>query len=662
MSDFTTVIFPGLGWSFNVPSVLAEFNLFGAPVTIKFYGAIIAFGFLLAVLFGGRMAYKWKMNLDKMLDVLIYGTFGGIIGARLYYVFFSDWDKYKSDPISIFKIWEGGLAIYGGLIGALIAAYIVCKIRKLNFYNLLDLCGMSFLIGQGIGRWGNFTNQEAFGTNTNLPWGMFSEKTQYYLNSPSIQQFLAEHNLSVDPSAPVHPTFLYESLWCLIGFLLLFVICKKFRKFSGQIILCYGVWYGIGRTIFEGLRTDSLYFFNVQIFGYHIRTSQVLSIALVIFSATLLIIKLIKYTKNPQPIEGVDYFPKEDIMTKIKSKKFGTTPDGKTVEIYTIKNKMGSKAEIITYGATLHSLSVPDRNLSFADVLIGFDDLEGHMTRSDYQGQTVGRYANRIADGKFSINGEEYNVTKNEKDITTLHGGGEFSHAIWDAEPINDTTLKLTYESPDGTDGFPGNVKATVFYTLTEENELYIDYEATTDKDTIINLTNHAYFNLNGFDGEPITNHIMKLNADYFTPTDENSIPTGELRAVEGTPFDFREFKSIGKEIHADYDQLTMCKGYDHNFCLNKRDVEKEPIAVVKEESSGRVMSVYTDLPGVQLYTGNFLDNVKGKNGTLMNQHSGFCLETQYYPNTPNMPDFPSCLLKAGQTWKSTTVYKFTVE
>ena len=662
MSDFTLVKFPGLGWEFNVPSVLTQFTLFGHEFTIKFYGAIIAFGFLLAVLLGGRLAYKWKMNLDKLLDVLIYGTFGGIIGARAYYVIFDGWDKYKDNLIDIIKIWEGGIAIYGGIIGALIAGFIVCKIRKVNFYNLLDLCSMGFLIGQGIGRWGNFTNQEAFGCNTKLPWGMTSDKVVSYLQSPSIQTFLSDHKMTVDPYAPVHPTFLYESLWCLIGFVLIYIIYKKARKFSGQLFLIYGIWYGIGRTVFEGLRTDSLYFFNMHIGDYYIRTSQVLSIAVVIIFAVILIAKLHKYKLNPQPIEGIDYFNDEDITTKIKYKKFGKTSKGEEVRIYTLKNKFGTKAEILTYGATLHSLSVADRNLKFKDVLIGFDDIEGHENRSDYQGQVVGRYANRIANGKFSINGEEYDVTKNENDITCLHGGGEFSHAVWKAAPISDTTLKLTYESADGTEGFPGNVKATVFYTLTEDSCLFIDYEVTTDRDTIINMTNHAYFNLGGYDAKPVTDHELQINADYFTPTDENSIPTGELRSVEGTPFDFRKLKEIGKDINADYDQLVMCRGYDHNFCLNDRNVERDAAIVVKHPQSGRVMTVYTDLPGVQLYTGNFLDNVPGKKGTYMNKHSGFCLETQYYPDTPNKPDFPSCLLKAGETWKSTTAFKFTVE
>ncbi|MEE1012021.1 MAG: prolipoprotein diacylglyceryl transferase [Acutalibacteraceae bacterium] len=308
MSDFTTVIFNKLGENpieFEVPSILAEFSLFGNPITIKFYGAIIAFGFLLAVLFGGRMAYKWKMSLDKMIDVLIYGTIAGIIGARLYYVF-SKWDYYGEHPGEIIKIWEGGLAIYGGIIGGVIAAFIVCKVRKMNFWNLFDIAGMSLLIGQGIGRWGNFTNQEAFGTNTTLPWGMWSQKVHDDIVLNAAEH--AEKGFTVNADLPVHPTFLYESLWCLLGVLVLYIICQKARKFSGQVALCYGIWYGLERTIVEGLRTDSLY-----IAGTTIRTSQALSMAIVVVCATLLVALLIKYKKNPKPIDGVDFYLEEEL-------------------------------------------------------------------------------------------------------------------------------------------------------------------------------------------------------------------------------------------------------------------------------------------------------------------------------------------------------------
>ncbi len=294
--DAVDVTFAGIDKTFTVSSVFCEFSLGGHEFSVKWYGVIIAFGFTLAVLFGGRMAYKWKMDLNKMIDILIYGTLGGIVGARLYYCIFK-WDYYSGHLIEIFKIWNGGLAIYGGLIGGAIAAFITAKIIKLNFLNLLDLAGMSFLIGQGIGRWGNYANQEAFGGNTNGSVGMMSSKvTEYIIRNQAELP-------GVDPYAPVHPTFFYESVWCILGFFLLFLICKKFRKFSGQIFLCYGIWYGIGRMIIEGMRTDSLY-----IGGTGIRVSQLLSFVLVAVCAVLNIIFIIKYTKNPKPIEGVDYY------------------------------------------------------------------------------------------------------------------------------------------------------------------------------------------------------------------------------------------------------------------------------------------------------------------------------------------------------------------
>ncbi|GEM_PF-75671 len=319
MTDTMTVVyFKGITRGFSVPSVLTDFSLFGIPLHVQWYGVIIAFGFLLAVLFGGRIAYKWKINLDKMLDVLIYGTIFGILGARLYYVIFQ-WENYAGNIASIFKIWEGGLAIYGGLIGGLLAAYVTCKVRKLNFRNLLDMSAMSFLIGQGIGRWGNFTNQEAFGTNTNLPWGMWSEKTAEYINSNQAE-FL-KRGITVEAGtylnkAYVHPTFLYESLWCLLGFAVLYIICRKFRRFSGQIMLCYGVWYGAGRAVFEGLRTDSLYLGNTGL-----RASQILSAALALACLAALIILMRKYKKHPQPIEGVDFFPEEEVKADKKAGK-----------------------------------------------------------------------------------------------------------------------------------------------------------------------------------------------------------------------------------------------------------------------------------------------------------------------------------------------------
>ncbi len=313
MSDYTVVYFKGIERGFSIPSTLADFSIFGIDINIKFYGAIIAFGFLLAVLFGGRMAYKWKMSLDKMVDVLIYGTLTGIVGARLYYVF-SKWDYYGEHLSEIPQIWNGGLAIYGGIIGGVLAAFVVCKVRKMNFWNLFDIASMSLLIGQGIGRWGNFTNQEAFGINTEMPWGMWSEKIK---NDIIANQALhAEKGFYVDPEKFVHPTFLYESLWCLLGVLILYIICRKARKFSGQIALCYGIWYGVERMVVEGLRTDSLY-----IAGTTIRVSQALSAAIAIVCAVLLVVLLIKFIKNPKPIDGVDFFLEEELKKEAEAAK-----------------------------------------------------------------------------------------------------------------------------------------------------------------------------------------------------------------------------------------------------------------------------------------------------------------------------------------------------
>ncbi len=326
MSDTTLVTFKGFAEpiSFNVSSVAAEFSIFGLDLTIHWYGAIIAFGFVLAVLLGGRIAYTWKMSIEKMLDVLIYGTVCGIVGARLYYVF-SEWDYYSKHIADIPKIWEGGMAIYGGIIGGIAAAFVVCKVRKLNFYNLLDLAGMSLLLAQGIGRWGNFTNQEAFGINTDMPWGMTSAKVQNYIIEH--QEEFAAKGFSVSPDEYVHPTFLYESIWCLAGFVLLYVICKKARKFSGQVFLCYGIWYGAERMIVEGLRTDSLYVGSTQI-----RVSQLLSAVLVLVCAALLVALLIKYTKNPKPIDGVDYFWELELKKEKEAKAAATVSAAAGVE------------------------------------------------------------------------------------------------------------------------------------------------------------------------------------------------------------------------------------------------------------------------------------------------------------------------------------------
>lgn len=337
---------------------------------------------------------------------------------------------------------------------------------------------------------------------------------------------------------------------------------------------------------------------------------------------------------------------------------FGTTKNGETVDVYTLRNSNETAVDIITYGATVNSIYVADKNGVFADVLSGFDTIEGHENFSDYQGMTVGRYANRIAGGKFSIDGVEYNVEKNEKGITCLHGGAELSTAIWKALIVDDNSIEMSYTSPDGAMGFPGKVDFKVTFTLHEDNALKIEYFAVSDKKTVINMTNHAYFNLAG-KGD-ILGHELMINADAYTPIDADSIPTGEIRPVEGTAFDFREFKAIGKDIGADDEQLVLARGYDHNFCLNEGD---GPAAAAYDPESGRMLEVFTDLCGVQLYTGNFLDGTnEGKKGEKLIQHAGFCLETQFYPNTPNVPEFPQCTVDAGEKFKTCTVFRFSVK
>lgn len=337
---------------------------------------------------------------------------------------------------------------------------------------------------------------------------------------------------------------------------------------------------------------------------------------------------------------------------------FGETSDGRRVDIYELKNSNETAVDIITYGATVNNIYTKDRNGELGDILIGFDDIEGNEKLSDNQGVTVGRYANRIANGEFTIDGVKYEVFKNEKGITCLHGGDELSKAVWNAIIVDDNCLEMSYTSPDGAKGFPGKVEFRVTFTLYENDALKIDYYAVSDKKTVINMTNHAYFNLSG--KEDVLGTELMINADSFTPTDERSIPTGEIRAVEGTAFDFRTPKPIGRDIGEDDEQLIMCRGYDHNFCLNDGD---GPAAAAYDPESGRTLEVYTDLLGIQLYTGNFLDGtVNGKGGKPMKKHAGFCLETQFYPNTPNMPEWPQCTFGAGEKFTSTTVFKFSVK
>ncbi len=334
----------------------------------------------------------------------------------------------------------------------------------------------------------------------------------------------------------------------------------------------------------------------------------------------------------------------------------------KEVYAFIIENKNGLKAQLIEKGATLDKLFIKDKNGNLIDILIGFDTLEDHLTQGDYQGVIVGQYANRIKDGKFSIDGTEYNVTLNEKGITSLHGGAEYSSAHWCGEILGENSVKFTYQSSDGREGFPGNVNVEVIYTFNDNDELILEYKAISDKKTVINLTNHAFFNLNGFDSGNVLDHVLTINADRYTPIDEISIPTGELPEVYGTPFDFTEPKAIGRDIGADHIQLKNGNGYDHNFCIKNYDGTLKFAASAIGDKSGIKMEVKTDLPGIQLYTGNFLDgSLVGKGGLPVNFRTAFCYETQVFPDSPNHPEWCKCVFDAGEEYKTTTVFSFSV-
>jgi aldose 1-epimerase len=348
----------------------------------------------------------------------------------------------------------------------------------------------------------------------------------------------------------------------------------------------------------------------------------------------------------------------------VEKEPFGITSDGVDVDLYTLRNSLGMQARIITYGGVVVSLDVPDRNGNFADVVLGCESMPDYEKYSRYFGALIGRYANRIAKGRFSLDGKEHTLATNNGE-NHLHGGIKgFDKVIWVGRSFEDGSgshLELKYFSPDGEEGYPGNLSVTVIYTLTDDNELKIEYTATTDQDTIINLTNHSYFNLAGAGNGDVLEHELMLNADKFTPTDASAIPTGELRDVDGTPFDFRSPTTIGSRIGADVEQIVFGHGYDHNFVLNKPDDALFHAATVYESTTGRVMDVYTTQPGIQFYSGNYLDgSAHGKNGKNYERRSAFCLETQHFPDSPNKPQFPSTVLEAGQQYSQTTIYKFS--
>ncbi|HWS99625.1 MAG TPA: aldose epimerase family protein [Pyrinomonadaceae bacterium] len=347
----------------------------------------------------------------------------------------------------------------------------------------------------------------------------------------------------------------------------------------------------------------------------------------------------------------------------VKQEPYGTA-DGKQVSIYTLTNRKGAEARITNYGGIVVSLRVPDRKGQMDDVVLGFDTLDEYVAGNPpYFGAIIGRYANRIAKGRFTLNGAEYKLATNN-DPNHLHGGVKgFDKVVWDARPLKTrggAALELTYLSRDGEEGYPGNLRARVVYTLTDTNDLRVDYTATTDKDTVVTMTHHGYFNLKGQGNGDILDHQLTLNASRFTPIDPTSIPTGELRAVRGTPFDFTKRTAIGARIDQDDEQIKNGSGYDHNYVIDGRNGVLRRAAEAYEATTGRVMEVWTTEPGVQLYTGNFLTGLKGKDGKTYARRTGFCLETQHFPDSPNHPNFPTTVLRRGGRLRSTTIYKFS--
>ncbi|HYV73599.1 MAG TPA: aldose epimerase family protein [Candidatus Binatia bacterium] len=343
------------------------------------------------------------------------------------------------------------------------------------------------------------------------------------------------------------------------------------------------------------------------------------------------------------------------------SKQAAGTADGQPVDLYTLQDGKIT-VKILTYGGIVQSIEAPDRNGKTANIVLGFDGLDGYVQTGNkpYMGAIIGRYANRIAGGTFQLNGKTYHVPKNDGD-NALHGGlNGFNKKVWTSTET-ENGVELKYVSKDGEEGFPGNLTTTVRYTL-KGNELRIDYTATTDADTVLNLTNHSYFNLKGQGNGDILGHAMKINAHRYTPVDKNLIPTGELAPVAGTPFDFLEPTAIGARIDADNEQLKLARGYDQNWVLEGDGKKVIVAAEAYEPTTGRVLEVLTDQPGIQFYTGNFLDgSVTGTDGKVYKKRYAFCLETQHYPDSPNHPKFPTTELKPGQTFRSTTVYRFSV-
>lgn len=347
---------------------------------------------------------------------------------------------------------------------------------------------------------------------------------------------------------------------------------------------------------------------------------------------------------------------------RVKPEGFLKIVDGKQVQLYKLFNKNGFEAYITNYGGFVVSLLIPDKHNNLVDVVLGYDDLDGYINAPEkYLGSVIGRYGNRIGKGQFNLSGHEYHLAVNNGP-NHLHGGLEgFNRKVWDVLSVSESEIVLGYTSHDGEEGYPGTLKVVMTYTLTESGELKIDYIADTDKTTVVALTNHAFFNLSGA-GEPtITDHDLQINAEFYTPTDETLIPTGEILRVEGTPLDFKTTHTIGERINADFEALTFGKGYDHNFVLSKKyPGELSYTATAVSPVTGIKLEVYTTEPGVQLYTGNWLSGFEGKNNKKYGERSAFCLETQHFPDSPNHAHFPSCVLNPGEKYRQTCIYKFS--
>ena len=378
---------------------------------------------------------------------------------------------------------------------------------------------------------------------------------------------------------------------------------------------------------------------------------------LTILAATLSSLAFLAGCSTTQPSAG------SSSSGQITEEPFGQTKDGTPVTLYTLHNAKGAEARICNYGGLLISLKVPDRYGQMGDVVLGYDNLGGYLNETPYFGALVGRYGNRIAKGKFTLDGHEYSLATNNGP-NALHGGTKgFDKVVWEARPVagpKGRSLELRYVSKDGEEGYPGNLSVKAVYTLTPHNALKLEFTATTDKDTVVNLTHHSYFNL-ACKGD-ILNHEVMIKANKFTPVDSTLIPTGELRPVDGTPFDFRTPTPIGARINQDDEQLKFAGGYDHNWVIDKPRGELVLMARVYEPSTGRVLEVSSTEPGLQFYTGNFLDGtITGKGSSVYQKHAAFCMEPQHFPDSPNRRNFPSVVLKPGAVYHNTIIYKFSV-